>query len=49
VTVTIVALTANAFIEDLDRALDAGMNANVAKPVKQDKIIDVVFRHINRT
>jgi signal transduction histidine kinase/ActR/RegA family two-component response regulator len=46
--VPIVALTANAFKEDIDRALDAGMNAHVAKPVKQDKIIDVVFKHINR-
>jgi signal transduction histidine kinase/ActR/RegA family two-component response regulator len=46
--VPIVALTANAFKEDIDRALDAGMNAHVAKPVKQDKIIDVVFRHISR-
>ncbi|MDR1312292.1 MAG: response regulator [Deltaproteobacteria bacterium] len=45
-TVPILALTANAFKEDIDRALDAGMNAHVAKPVKQDKIIDVMFKYM---
>ncbi|MDR3152773.1 MAG: response regulator [Deltaproteobacteria bacterium] len=45
--VPIVALTANAFKEDIDRALDAGMNAHLAKPVKQDKIIDVMLQHMS--
>ncbi|MDR2612569.1 MAG: response regulator [Deltaproteobacteria bacterium] len=45
--IPIVALTANAFKEDIDRALDAGMNAHLAKPVKQDKIIDVMLKHMS--
>lgn len=32
-TIPIVAMTANAFAEDMQAALDAGMNAHVAKPI----------------
>jgi signal transduction histidine kinase len=43
-TVPIVALTANAFKEDIDRALDSGMNAHLAKPLEMDKLLEVTFR-----
>ncbi|MDR1318055.1 MAG: response regulator, partial [Treponema sp.] len=43
-TVPIVALTANAFKEDIDRALGSGMNAHLAKPMDPDKALEVSFR-----
>jgi CheY-like chemotaxis protein len=32
-TVPIIAMTANAYREDIDRALAAGMNAHLSKPI----------------
>jgi signal transduction histidine kinase/CheY-like chemotaxis protein len=43
-TVPIVALTANAFKEDMDRAIKSGMNAHLAKPLEMDKLLEVTFR-----
>lgn len=36
--VPIIAMTANAFSEDVKKALDAGMDAHISKPVNVDKI-----------
>jgi len=37
-TVPIVAMTANAFVDDVRDAIDSGMNAHIAKPVQLDKL-----------
>lgn len=41
-TIPIVAMTANAFEDDVKAALDAGMNAHLAKPINMDKVKVVV-------
>jgi CheY-like chemotaxis protein len=46
-TVPIVALTANAFKEDIDNALRHGMNAHLAKPRDIDKMIEVTFKALS--
>ena len=47
-TVPIVALTANAFKEDIDRALDSGMNAHLPKPMDPEKTLEVTFRLLGK-
>lgn len=37
-TIPIIAMTANAFVKDVQDALDAGMNAHIAKPVNMDTL-----------
>ena len=45
-TVPIVALTANAFKDDIDKAARNGMNAHLAKPLDVRKLIETTFRLI---
>jgi CheY-like chemotaxis protein len=43
-SVPIVALTANAFKEDIDRAIASGMNSHLAKPIDFNKMMEVTFK-----
>ncbi len=45
-SVPIIALTANAFDEDVQRAIQAGMNAFLSKPVEPEKLYDTLARMI---
>ena len=45
-SVPIIALTANAFKEDIDKAISSGMNAHIAKPVELDKVMEVLFKFL---
>ena len=46
-TVPIVAMTANAFQEDVDKSLAHGMNGHLAKPLDFEKIMEVLAKFLN--
>ncbi len=48
VTIPIIAMTANAFAEDVRDALNAGMNAHVAKPIEMDVVKETISQYLNR-
>ena len=41
-TIPIIAMTANAFAEDIQMAKNAGMNGHIAKPLDGEKMITVL-------
>jgi CheY-like chemotaxis protein len=45
-SVPIIALTANAFPDDIQNAIQSGMNAHIAKPVEMDMLIEVLFKFV---
>ena len=45
-SVPIVAMTANAFKEDVERAIASGMNAHLAKPLEIDKLNAVLVKYL---
>ena len=46
--IPIIAMTANAFDEDVQASLDAGMNGHLSKPIVMDEVVKAISRNINR-
>jgi len=46
-TVTIIALTANAFKDDVEKTFTAGMNAHLTKPIDPASLISMLCKYIN--
>ena len=46
--IPIIAMTANAFEEDKKKALEAGMNAHIVKPISIDAIMEVLDQIFDR-
>lgn len=42
--IPIIAMTANAFSEDVKKSMDAGMNEHLAKPMNLEKLLDTLYR-----
>ncbi len=44
--VPIFAMTANAFIDDIQLSLDAGMNEYLTKPLREKDIVKALLKHL---
>ena len=44
--IPIIAMTANAFAEDIQASLDAGMNAHIEKPLVMEEVIKVILANL---
>ena len=47
--IPIIALSANAFSEDVQASLDAGMNGHVSKPLNMEEVTKAIERNLNRS
>ena len=47
-TIPIIAMTANAFAEDVQASLDAGMNDHLSKPIVMEEVIKTIARNIRQ-
>jgi len=47
-TIPIVAMTANAFDEDVEKSRNAGMNAHLSKPIDPDLLFSTLFRLLEK-
>jgi two-component system sensor histidine kinase/response regulator len=44
--IPIIAMTGNAFQEDVERCLAAGMNAHLAKPIDPERLFETILRYL---
>ena len=47
-TIPIIAMTANAFAEDVQASMDAGMNGHLSKPIVMDEVIKTIVRNLDK-
>ena len=48
-TIPIIAMTADAFSEDIHRCLECGMNAHIAKPLDMRELLRLLQKHLHRS
>ena len=46
VRIPIIAMTANAFVDDIDECIRVGMDAHIAKPIKLENLLDTLIEKI---
>ena len=46
-TIPIIAMTANAFADDVARVIECGMNAHVSKPIDLTRLYSTIEKHVD--
>ena len=46
VSIPIIAMTANAFAQDVEKAFQSGMNAHIAKPIDVDELFQKMYHFL---
>jgi CheY-like chemotaxis protein len=46
--IPIIAMTANAFKEDVEHCIEAGMNDHLAKPIDEKSVMEKITRYLGR-
>ena len=46
-TIPIIAMTANAFYEDAESCIAAGMNAHLSKPLQIERVVSTISQYCN--
>ena len=41
-------MSANAFTEDIERCIEAGMNAHIAKPIETEKMFKTIKENLKK-
>ena len=47
-SIPIIAMTANAFEQDVNAALEAGMDAHLSKPIEPERLFQTLHHHMGR-
>lgn len=47
-TIPIIAMTANAFVQDVKKSLDISMDAHLSKPIEPQKLFETLFRYVSK-
>lgn len=48
-TIPIIAMTADAFPDDIQECLEAGMNAHLSKPIEQNALFTTLIKYIKKS
>ena len=44
--IPIIAMTANAYQEDAEKCLQAGMNAHLSKPLQMEHVLETIIKYV---